>query len=73
MQVTIFIQGLYPFELFKFHDFFHDLFQFSMALVLAFTFKNFQNYSCFGDIFTYVIQLNRHKLWCPTKPQAAQT
>ena len=58
---------LYSFELFKFHDFFHDLFQFSMALVLAFTFKNFQNYSCFGDIFTYVIQLNRHKLWCPTK------
>ena len=46
-QVTIFIQGLYPFELFKFDDFFHDLFQFSMALVLAFTFKNFQNYSCF--------------------------
>ena len=63
-QVTIFIQGLYSFELFKFHDFFHDLFQFSMALVLAFTFKNIL---VFGDIFTYVIQLNRHKLWCPTK------
>ena len=29
--------------------------------------KIFKTILVFGDIFTYVIQLNRHKLWCPTK------
>ena len=40
-------QGSYSFELFKFHDFFHDLFKFSKTLGLAVTFKNFKNFPCF--------------------------
>ena len=34
-----------------FHDFFHDIFQFSMILGLAVTFENFQNYPCFRVFF----------------------
>ena len=44
-------QVLYLFELFKFHDFFHDLFKFSKTLGLVVTIKNFQNFPCFGGIF----------------------
>ena len=44
-------QGLYSFEVFKFHDFFHDLFKFSKTLELVVTIKNFQNFPCFGGIF----------------------
>ena len=39
------LQGSYSFELFKFHDFFHDL------RGLAVTFQNFQNLSLFQGIF----------------------
>ena len=35
--------GSYSFEVNKFHDFFHDLFKFSMSFGLAVTFENFQN------------------------------
>ena len=59
-------QGSYSFELFKFHDFFHDLFKFSITLGLAVTFENFQNFPCFR-VFFYLKQFNRHKLWCPPK------
>ena len=38
-------------ELFKFHDFFHDLFEFSMTLSLAVSFKNFKNFPCFRVFF----------------------
>ena len=34
-------KGSYSFELFKFHEFFHDLFKFSKILGLAVTFKPF--------------------------------
>ena len=44
-------QVLYSFELFKFHDFFHDLFKFSKTLGLIVTIKNFQNFPCFWGIF----------------------
>ena len=44
-------QSSYSFELFKFHDLFHELAQFSMALGLVVTFETFQNYFYFGGIF----------------------
>ena len=56
------MKGLYPFELFKFYDFFQELSQFSMTLHLAFLFKNFRNFLIFGDFF-HLTQFNRHKLW----------
>ena len=49
-----------------FHDFFHDLFKFSMTLGLVVTFKNFHNFPSLGVFFDFQ-QLNRHKLWCPPK------
>ena len=45
------VQGSYSFYLFKFHDFFYDLFQFSMTSGIAVTFKNFENYPCFRAVF----------------------
>ena len=59
-------QGSYSFELFKVHDFFHDLFKFSITLGLAVTYENFQNFPCFRVLF-YLKQFNRHKLWYPPK------
>ena len=59
-------QGSYSFELFKFHDFFHDLFKFSKTLGLAVTFKNFKNFPCFR-VFLGLKEFNRHKLWCSQK------
>ena len=59
------MKGLYPFELFKFYDFFQELSQFSMTLGLAFLFKNFRNFLIFGDFF-HLTQFNRHTLWYPT-------
>ena len=41
-------QGSYSFELFRFHDFFHDLFKFFKTLGLAFTFKNFRTLLILG-------------------------
>ena len=38
-------------EVFKFHDYFHDLFKFSMTFGLAVTFENFQNVPCFRIYF----------------------
>ena len=60
------IQGSYSFELFKFRDFFHDLFQFSKTLGLVVTFKNVHNFRCLG-LFFDLKQFNRHKLRCPPK------
>ena len=34
-----------------FHDFFHDICQFSMILGLVVAFDNFQNYPCFSLFF----------------------
>ena len=59
-------QGSYSFELFKVHDFFHDLFKFSITLGLAVTFRKFSKLSLFQGIF-YLKQFNRHKLWYPPK------
>ena len=55
-------QGSYFFEFFKFHDFFHDLFYFSLTLGLAVTFENFENFTCFST-FWALKQFNRTKLW----------
>ena len=62
-------QGQSEFIIFKarqilgiFHDFFHDLFKFSMTLGLAVTFKKFQNLPCF-KVFFYLKQFNSHQLW----------
>ena len=60
------IQGSYSFELFKFRDFFHDLFKFSKTLGLVVTFKNVHNFRCLG-LFFDLKQFNRHKLRCPPK------
>ena len=49
-----------------FHDFFLDLFKFSITLGSAVTFENFQNFPCFRVLFD-LKQFNRHKLWCPLK------
>ena len=38
--LKVLLQGSYSFELFKFHDFFHDLFKLSKNLGLAVSFKN---------------------------------
>ena len=43
--------GSYSFEVNKFHDFFHDLFKFSMSFGLAVTFENFQNVPYFSIFF----------------------
>ena len=59
-----FIQCSYSFELFKFHDFFHDLFKFSKTLGLAVSFKKFTNFPC-CRVFFDLQQFNRHKLWYP--------
>ena len=50
----------------SFHDFFHGLFKFSMALGLVVTFKNFHNFPSLG-VFFDLKQLNRHRLWCLPK------
>ena len=43
-------KGLYSFELFKFHDFFNDLFKFSKTLgFTVVTFKNFQQTQTLGS------------------------
>ena len=47
-------QGSYSFELLKFDDFFHDLFKFFKTLGLDVTFKNSQNFPCFGVFFLFV-------------------
>ena len=60
------LQGSYSFKLFKFHDFFHDLFKISKTLGLAVTFKNFKNFPCFR-VFLDFKEFNRHKLWCSQK------
>ena len=54
----------YLFELFKFYDFFHDLFKFSKTLGLAVTFKNFKNFPYFR-VFLDFKEFNRHKLRPP--------
>ena len=59
-----FIQCSYSFQLFKFHDFFHDLFKFSKTLGLAVSLKKFTNFPC-CRVFFDLQQFNRHKLWCP--------
>ena len=46
------LPGSYLFELFKFHDFFHDLFKFFTTLGLDVTFKIFQNFPCFTPVQT---------------------
>ena len=53
-------QGSYFFEFFKFHDFFHDLFYFSITLGLAVTFETFENFTCFS-IFLALKQFNRNR------------
>ena len=52
--------------LFKFHDFFHDLFKFSKTLRLIVTLKNVHSFPCLG-VFFDLKQFNRLKLWCPPK------
>ena len=59
-------QGSYSFELFKFHDFLHDLFKFSRLWVQLSVFKNSKTFPCFRVYFD-LKQFNRHKLWCPPK------
>ena len=61
------VKGSYSFYLFKFHDFFHDLFQFSMTLGIAVTFKNVENYPCFRAVFDLIHNLQQITLWCPPK------
>ena len=39
VMIVVSNTGSYSFELFKFHDFFHDLFKFSKTLGLAVTFE----------------------------------
>ena len=58
-------QGLYSFELSKFHDF-PGLFEFPKTLGLAVTLKNFRNFPCFR-VFLDFKQFNKHKLWCSPK------
>ena len=58
-------QGLYSFELSKFHDF-PGLFEFPKTLGLAVTLKNFKNFPCFR-VFLDSKQFNKHKLWCSPK------
>ena len=62
LVTTIFIQGSYSLELFKFHD----LFKFFKTFGLALTYKNFKNFPCF-TVFLDFEQFNRHKRWCPVK------
>ena len=52
--------------LFKFHDFFHDLFKFSKTLRLIVTLKNVDSFPCLG-VFFDLKQFNRLKLWWPPK------
>ena len=49
-----------------FHDFFHDLYKFSMTLGLVVTFKNFHNFPSLG-VFLDLKQFNRHRHWCLPK------
>ena len=46
--------------------FFNDVFKFSKTSGLVVTFKNFQNFPCFG-VFFDLKQFNRNKLWCSPK------
>ena len=45
-------QGLYPFELFKFHAFFHALFKFSKTLGSAVSFKILKTFLVLGYFLT---------------------
>ena len=57
-------QGWYSFEFFKFmtfHDFFHDLYKFSMTLGLAATLNNSQNFPFFR-VFFALTQYNKQTL-----------
>ena len=56
-------QCSYSFELFKFHDFFQEIFKLSKTLGIAISFKQFTNFPCFRGIFD-LKQFNGHKLWC---------
>ena len=49
-----------------FHNFFKDLFKFSVTLGLAVTFGNFQNLPSFR-VFFDLTQLKRNELWRPAK------
>ena len=49
-----------------FHDFFHDLYKFSMTLGLVVTFKNFHSFPSLG-VFFDLKQFNIHRLWCLPK------
>ena len=44
------MNGLHPFELFKFYEFFQEL-SYLMTLGLAFLLKNLKSFSFFGDVF----------------------
>ena len=72
-------QGLYSFEVIKFHDRFQDLFMVSMTLghgsgqvrsgqVHDLSLSNiFQTLIPCLRVFFYITQFIRHKLWCPLK------
>ena len=60
------LQGSNSVELFKFHDFFHDLFKFSKALGLAVSLKHFKTFPC-CRVFFDLKQFNRPKLQCPPR------
>ena len=45
-------QCSYSFELFKFHDFFQEIFKLSKTLGIAISFKQFTNFSCFRVFLT---------------------
>ena len=53
-------------EFFKFHDFFDDLFQFSITCSLAVFFEKFKT-SLVLPYFSYLKQFNKNKLWYPPK------
>ena len=60
--VMLYRAHTYSVELFKFHDFFHDL----LYVLIAVTFQNFQNVPC-SRLFFGLTQFNRHELWFPPK------
>ena len=53
-------------EFFKFHDFFDDLFQFSITCALAVFFEKFKTSLVLTYLF-YLKQFNKNKLWYPPK------
>ena len=48
-----------------FHDFFHDLYEFSMTLGFVIAFTHFHRFPSLGVFFDF--KKFRHKLWCPPK------